>query len=313
MSFSSACSTIAAPDSVGLYYYEGPSDGYEFGECVAPGKTGPGEWNNSIVYLSTALRTWVIDDAPGADSNELILVSAAPQEGHPSGVQVKLATKTSFFLNTYCDDSGGKVREFWEKLGRRYDADTPDGWKRLLEAELVPTQKTIIKDVIRAYSADPLIANALVDPKAATSEPIQVQAQKIIGERLAAEFNRLAGGTFFCGPSFNRDKPDCPQLELTIIGVEYADPGIQAARNEKAKAVELAAAQLARAQGEASALYAKAEGEVNAANKLRELYNNPAWVALRKAEMQLEAVKACSVQPNCKMIMGADGNIMITP
>lgn len=144
----SGCSTIAEPDAVGLYYMEGPSDGYEFGECIAPGKTGPAEWNNSIVLLSTALRTWVIDDAPGADSTDLIMVSAKPQEGQPSGVQVKLATKTSFYLNTYCDDNGGKVREFWEKIGRRYQADTPEGWKRMLEAELVPTQKTDRKSVV---------------------------------------------------------------------------------------------------------------------------------------------------------------------
>lgn len=315
VSGSSACSTIAAPDQVGLYYLEGNSDGYKFNKCIEPGRTGDSEWNNSVVYLPTNLRTWVIDDipdpnnpgkyiiAPGADSGDVIVVSAAPEEGQPSGVQVRVSTKTNFKLNTYCDASGGKAREFWETIGRRYEANNLDsGWKNMLNAELVPVQKTIIKDVIRAYSANPLIAN---------QDGIQTQAQQKIAERLAVEFNRIAGGNFFCGPSFNRARPDCPPLELLIIGIENADPGIQAARNEKQKAVELAAAKLATAQGEAAALVAEANGKRDAAAALRDLYQNPGWLALQQQILQLEAaklhaeaVKSCGQNPNCHMFVG---------
>jgi hypothetical protein len=312
-----ACSTISDPDMVGLYYMEGPSDGYKFGECISPGQTGDAEWNNSVVYLPTNLRTWVIDDmpdpadqagirrviAPGADSADAIIVSAKPEKEQPSGVQVRLSTKTSFYLNTFCDRGGGVVREFWEKIGRRYHADTPDGWKAMLNAELVPIQKTIIKDVVRNYAADPFIAN---------QDGVQNEAQKQIAERLAAEFNRITGGQFFCGPSFNRAKPDCPQLELLIIGVEYADPGIQAARNEKVKAVELAAAQLAKAQGEAAALVAEAQGKRDAAAALNQLYSTPGWV---KLQQQVEAgkalVEACKAAKECRLVIGSDGNLVM--
>lgn len=314
ISGSSACSTIAAPDEVGLYYLEGNSDGYTFGTCIEPGQTGDSRWNNSVVYLPTNLRTWVIDDmpdpsnpgryiiAPGADSADVIVVSAAPEEGQPSGVQIRVATKTNFKFNTYCDASGGKAREFWEAVGRRYDANTEDGRRRLYNAELVPVQKTIIKDELRKYNANALIANA---------DGIQTQAQQKIAERLAVEFNRIAGGNFFCGPSFDRARPDCPPLELLIIGIENADPGIQAARNEKQKAVELAAAKLATAQGEAAALVAEATGKKNAAAELKELYASPAWVALQQTILQLEmtklqadAAKACGNNPNCHMYIG---------
>lgn len=301
----SACSTIADPDAIGLYYMEGPSDGYKFGRCVEPGQTGPPEWNNSIVFLPTNLRTWIIDDAEGADSKNLITVSAKPEKDQPSGVQVKLSTKTNFKLNTFCDANGGVIKEFWEKIGRRYQADTPDGWKKMLNAELVPIQTTIIKDVVRNYSADPLIANA---------EGVQNEAQRQIAERLANEFNRIAGGQFFCGPSFNRAKADCPQLELLIIGVEYADPGIQAARNEKQKAVELAAAKLATAQGEAAALVAEAQGKRDAAAALNQLYNTPGWV---KLQQQIEAgkalIEACKAAKECRLIVGSDGNLVMMP
>lgn len=314
ISGSSACSTIAAPDEVGLYYLEGNSDGYTFGTCIEPGQTGDSQWNNSVVYLPTNLRTWVIDDmpdpsnpgryiiAPGADSADVIVVSAAPEEGQPSGVQIRVATKTNFKFNTYCDASGGKAREFWEAVGRRYDANTEDGRRRLYNAELVPVQKTIIKDELRKYNANALIANA---------DGIQTQAQQKIAERLAVEFNRIAGGNFFCGPSFDRARPDCPPLELLIIGIENADPGIQAARNEKQKAVELAAAKLATAQGEAAALVAEANGKRDAAAALRDLYQNPGWLTLQQqilqleaAKLQAEAVKSCGQNPNCHMFVG---------
>lgn len=313
-----ACSTIAPPDEVGLYYMEGPSDGYQFGRCISPGQTGPAEWNNSVVYLPNGLRTWTIDDepvygdggkvigykiAPGADSGDTIVVSAKPEKDQPSGVQVKLSTKTSFTLNTFCDDSGGVARVFWEKIGRRYHADTPEGWKNMLNAELVPVQKTIIKDVVRNYSADTFIANL---------EGIQNEAQTEIARRLAVEFNRISGGQFFCGPSFVRTKPDCPSLELMIIGVEYADPGIQAARNEKQKAVEFAAAKLAEAQGIAAALVAEAEGRRDAASKIAALYNSPGWVSLQK---QIEAgkalVEACKAAKECRLVVGPDGTVIM--
>jgi len=311
-----ACSTTSEPDKVGLYYMEGPSDGYQFGECIQPGKTGSPEWNNSVVYLPTSLRTWVIDDmpdptdplnksviAPGADSGNVTVVSAKPEKDQPSGVQVKISTKTSFYLNTFCDKSGGKAKEFWEKIGRRYFADTDKGWKDMLEAEMTPIQNTIIKDVSRNYSADPFIANANGE---------QNEAQKTISERLAVEFNRLAGGQFFCGPTFNRASDTCPALEMLIIGVEYADRGIQAARNEKQKAVELAAAKLAEAQGIAAALVAEAQGKRDAANAVGALYNSPGWVALQK---QIEAgkalIEACKQAKECRLIVGADGTLIM--
>lgn len=297
------CSTISDPDYVGLYYMEGPSDGYQFGECIQPGQTGPAEWNNSVVYLPVSLRTWVIDDAAGSDQKEEIVVTAAAQEGQPSGVPVRISTKASFYLNSYCDGEGGAAKEFWEKIGRRYAADTAEGWRKMLEAEFVPVQKAVIKEEVRKYQADPLIAD---------KDGIQGLAAKAISSRLAVEFNRIAGGDFFCGPTFNRRNKACPPLELLITGVELADKGVQDARNEKQKQLELAAAKIAEAEGEARALVAKAQGERDAAAALAGLYNSPGWVALQK---QIEAnkglIEACRLAKECKLFVGSDGNLIM--
>src|SRR5262245_5820338 len=96
-----ACSTTAPPDQVGLYYMMGPSDGNHFDHCWDPGQTTSFTWNNGYVLLPSSLRTWNI--APeGGDSNRPITVNSAPEAGQPSGVQVNLWMQTNFTLNTFC-------------------------------------------------------------------------------------------------------------------------------------------------------------------------------------------------------------------
>lgn len=297
------CSTIAAPDQVGLYYLEGNSDGYKFDKCIDPGATGDAEWNNSVVYLPTSLRTWNI--APeGGDTNVPVVASSKPQEGQPSGVEVSVWSQTNMFLNTYCDSHGGMVRQFWETVGRRYKADTDEGWRNMVKQTVVSALEKATRDVVRSYPADDLVGNV---------GGVLAEVQQKISAQFAAELKRLAGGDFFCGPAFNRIKPDCPPIEVIIKDVTFTDAGIQQARNEKQKALEIAAAQLARAQGEAAALKAEAKGKSDAAAELQKLYANPAWVKLQLAILQAQMAKDCGQNPNCHMIVGADGNIILQP
>ena len=309
-----ACATVPeSPDSMGLHYYIGEQEGYKFGKCVQQGTNGDMLINDEIFWLPTNLRTWTIDDmpdpadptgvrriiAPGADSADVTIVSAAPQEDQPSGIQVRLSTKSAFYLNTFCDATGGVARDFWETLGRRYEANTVKGFIDMLNASLVPVLKAVIKDVVRDYRADALIAN---------KDGVQAEVTRKVGEKLALEINRLSGGNFFCGNGFTPVKPDCPAMDFLIIGIEFADPGIQAARNEKAKAVELAAAKLAEANGIAAALVAEAKGKKDAANELAGLYNSPGWVKLQQQIEQTKAiVEACKAAKECKLFIGADG------
>jgi hypothetical protein len=297
------CSTVSDnPDDVGLYYLMGSSDGNKFDKCIEPGTAGDAEWNNKVVWLPTNLRTWNVAHENG-DTNQPTIVSTKPEAGQPSGVQVTVWSTTNFYLNTFCDKNGGMVKDFWEKIGRRYKADTPDGWKAMLNNILVPALNKATQDVIRSYGSDELVGNI---------NGVRAEAQQKISAGFATELSRLTGGSFFCGPKFNRVTGECPSIEMIIVDVDFADSGIQGARNEKQQAVERAAAQLARAQGEAAALLAEAKGKADAAKELAKLYANPAWVRLQETIMKTQAlIEACKQAKECKLIVGADGNLIM--
>jgi hypothetical protein len=298
----SGCTSTTDPDQVGLYYMQGSADGNKFDHCTKPSETDDFEWNNEIIYLPTSLRTWTIDDGEGADTKDPITVSTKPQKDQPSGVQVNVWSQTKFLLNTFCDDNGGAIKPFWESIGRRYGANTDKGWRDMLLDVLVPTLKRVTRDVVRNYGADELVGNV---------GGTQTEAQKQIGGEFAKELNRLAGGEFFCGPTFSRLKADCPAVELILLSVEYADAGIQAARNEKQKALEEAAAKLARAQGEAAALVAEAQGKAHAAAALASLYRTPGWVELQKQITQANAlIEACKAAKECTLVVGSNGMLL---
>lgn len=296
------CSSTTDPDQVGLYYLQGSSDGNHFDHCTLPGQTDDFEWNNEIVYLPTSLRTWTIT-AENGDSNKAIEVSTKPEKDQPSGVPVKVWSQTKFFLNTFCDAKGGVVKEFWEKVGRRYNANTTDGWNRMLNDLLVPALQKVTRDVIRTYEADALVGNV---------GGVQTAAQTAVGTEFAKELNRLAGGNYFCGPSYSRLLAECPAVEFAILDIDYADPGIQEARNAKQKALEQAAAKLAEAQGEAAKLEAEAKGKAQAAKELEKLYASPAWLSLQIEITRANAlVEACRAAKECTIVVGADGALML--
>lgn len=301
----SACSSIAAPDYMGLYYMEGNIDGYKFDHCYDPGSTTDAEWNNSTVLLPVSLRTWKISE-DSTDSTRPIRVPSKPQAEQPGGVMMNIWTQTNFMLNTHCgannDDVNSPIVHFWEKIGRRYNADTVDGWKIMLENTIVTALTTVTANVIRDYEADVLVSGTKKE-----------EIQSRISNAFTPELKRLVGGDYFCGPTFSRQSETCPPVQVLLLPVDYANEGIQAARDEKQAAIERAAATLAEAQGQAAALVAEATGKVNAANLEGQLYNNPGWVELQKAEIQRKmVVEACSVSPNCTLILGSDGTVLGT-
>jgi hypothetical protein len=285
-----ACSEIAEPDKVGLWYASGNSDGNHFDHCVAPGHTDDVAWNDYVKWVPDNVRTWNIA-TEGGDSNQALRVTAKPETGQQSGLEVLVWTQTTLKLNTACGDNerdgNSPLVNWWENLGKRYEADTDAGWRNMLLNTVVPALEKA-KNVLREYTADELVQGT-----------VWSEAEARFSATFSTELTRLSGGEYFCGPSFNRADPDnCPSVAVSIKDVDYADPGIQEARNEKQKAIEKAAAALIEAQG-----------VVAAAAEKGQLYSNEAWVALETIRMIAEA---CEKSPGCQIIVGSDGNLVLT-
>ena len=70
--------------------------------------------------------------------------------------------------------------------------------------------------------------------------------------------------------------------------------------NNKQKALEQAAAQVA-----------EAEGKVRAAAAQEQLYKNQAWMQYQLALLQLQGIQACAQSAKCSIVMGVDGQILV--
>jgi hypothetical protein len=280
-----ACSEIAPPDAVGIYYAEGQVDGYKFDHCVDPGASDSWIANNSIVWLPDNLRTWNIAPADG-DTSTPITVASKPEPNQPSGVQVNVWSQTNLKLNTTCTDGANSpLVKWWENMGRRYKADTEEGWRVMLLNTVVPALEKAKRSVVRSFTADALVAGTVLP-----------EVQEQISDAFAIELKRLTGGDYFCGPTFTRGSAECPPVEVLVKDIDYTDAGIQEARNNKQKALENAAAQVA-----------EAEGRVRAAQAQQSLYSNEVWLQLEIAKLELEKAKACAAAGQCTIVIAPQG------
>jgi hypothetical protein len=316
LSCTAACSTRADSDMIVLYYKSGVGDNRVFSECVQPGKSGAYPIDDQIFALPTSLRTWNIRPS-GGDSKDPIKSGSKPTGAQP-GPEVVVYTATDFYLNTNCDDGKeSPIVQFWEKTGRRYHVSKdgengfdPKAWETMLVNTLVTAQETALRARTRDWTAEQLDANL---------EDSWNRMEQRIAAGFADELRAKLGGDYFCGPEYQSgktvtwDEPvlnedgtisqvkrsgTCPPVRVSITDINLADPGIVEARNKVYKA-----------QQEAEAELIKARAEVEKARLLDQAARNSAYVELRKIEAQLEAARACAGNPNCTLVIGADGVI----
>lgn len=295
------CSSRPPSDEIYLYYYAGTGENKEFGECVEPGTEGKYPIDDEIYTLPTSARTWnVVADGSGDSKDPFVVGSAPGEKSSQAGPQMVIWATVDFYLNTYCgnDDPKSPIVQFWQRTGSRYHV-ARDGegnfdeneWKKMLQQTLVPVELGVLQSEARKYVADDLDTNAN-----GTWEKMEAA----IGAAFNAGIRNKVNGDYFCGTTFDRTKPDCPPVVVDITSIDYADPGIQQARN-----------QVRRAEEEAKARLIAAQAEVNEANIRSKVTRDPNYLRLKELEAQLDAAKACAANPNCTLIIGVGNGVNI--
>lgn len=312
------CSTRAETDEIILYYASGARDNKQFRECIKPGEAGSYPIDDEIYSLPTNQRTWNIRPS-GGDSKDPITSGSKPSTDGQPGPSVSIYATADFYLNYDC--AGGKsspIVQFWERTGRRYgiSSDGETGfnqkkWITMLMNTLVPAEEKALREQTMRYLADDLDANI-------GGVWSRIEAQ--LGTTFMAELKTKLGGEFFCGagyaggrkttwdePVVNADgttstrkvEGTCPPIRVSISDINFTDQGIADSRNKVYKA---------KAEAEAALIAARAE--VDKAALLSKAANDPAYLRLKEIEAQLDAAKACAANPNCTIVVGADGIVV---
>lgn len=295
LAFASGCAQQAPVDQIGLYYSGGPIEGRKFQRVITPGSgsTILGIADD-VFWLPYGQRNYIVSkDVDEGDKRKADFIRV-PARG---GVLIDFEISVFFKLNTSTEDikgfKGGTLRKFWENLGKKYNANTDGGWDTMLNDNLRKVIETSMRQLVFTYTVDELYANQ-EGSESGQADAIQ-KIQDEIAARLKDNINVALGGTYFCGPTFDRSEPDCPPFQFIINSAEPTDQGIK----DSFSAQRVAANGIITAQNQAQAQKAQAEGTAAAQNALKGNLSQE-YLELQR----IEALRSCATNPNCTLIIG---------
>lgn len=287
-------------NKIGLHYNGGPLEGDSYERIIQPGSgsqfLGP---SDRLVTLPIDQRSYTTcrgEDVNGDTCDGPDIVAATK-----GGAEMRFRIGVSFKLNTGKDI----IRPFYEGICRKYGCDSGDGWDKMLQVVFRGPIEQAVQQSVRNYTVDQLFAGVDEDG-GATAILEDVQAD--IAADLKENINQFVGGDYFCGPGFDRDKPEvCPDFQFQITDAVPTDDGVRAAFAEN-----LASRQdVITARNRADAQVAEAEGTRRAQEALAGLYTDPAYIAYLEAV----ATGECAKNSNCTLIVGGgdEVGVNVTP
>ena len=289
-------------DKIGLHYSGGPIDGVKFDGIVEPGSgTRFLGFLDELVLLPVTQRDYIVSLHPEEGERRGSDSILAPARG---GVEMQFEIAAYFTLNT----SPQVVRRFYERVCVKFACDSESGWDEMLNNNFRKPIEQAIQEQSRQHSVDELYGGQGGETAGTGEEvPLLVAIQEDIAQDLKENVNRILGGNYFCGPTFNRAEPDvCPDFEFQIIS---ATPTSEAVRNSFA---DNAASQQAiiTAQNKAQAKVAEAEGQRKSQEALNNLYADPNYIAYLNAL----ALQECASNSNCTLVVTPGGtNVNVQP
>lgn len=243
------CSSVStATDQVALEY-----NGYNiipadksFEACHEGGKqtySGPG---NEFIYFPVNQRSF---DATGSSSSERGPFTVVSDDN----AELRVPVSVTFNLKSDCT----ALREFYEKIGRKYDAGMTDGrtnqgWRNMLDFVIGQPLDVTLDRVAQQYDWR----------KIWNDEAVRVELENAVRESLPTQVKNRAGGDYFENFAVLVQKPDpvSEDLKNAIVAEQSGVAKANASEAEAVAQVRAAEAQVAVAEAQARARQAEIAG-----------------------------------------------------
>lgn len=270
---------------IGLSYGGGIFEGRQF-----QGVTQPGSglkfigWYDKFYKYPTTQRNYIISKTKGeGDLGEPDAILAPSSDR----VEVSFEVATFFKLNT------NKIREFHETVGLKYHAWEDGGWDHMLRDYFRQPIQTTLQELSRQYPVEKLYA----DPA------VKLEIEKTFGHSLKDTINRLVGGEFFCGPTFN-GSAECPDFTFAVKNID-----VPADVKNVFKANQTSAAAIRTKENEVQQGKLEAERKRIEQEELKSSYNDPGYLQYLNAQARLECAKNQS--GSCVLIEGGGQGVNV--
>lgn len=285
------CSQTAEVQNIGLYYTGGPIQGKHFKRVIQPGSGAQFQGiGDTIAWLPVNQRNYIVSKHEGEGDRAGADVIRVPARG---GVLMDFEVSVYFKLNTHTDDmkdfKGGTLRRFYEQICKKYDCAENDGWNKMLNDNFRKIIETSMRQRVFNYTVDELFANA--EGEASGKDDAINKIQSDIASTIKTNVSQVLGGQYFCGPKFDRDKPECPDFEFIINSAEPTD-----------QAVRESFARIRASLNDAQSAKARAEGQA-AAQAASQRALTPEYLR----SLEIEAMRACAASGNCTLIFTPNG------
>jgi hypothetical protein len=289
----SGCTSQAEVDRVGLKYTGGPLEGKHFDGIVEPGSGVQfvGVFD-TVAWLPAGQRNYIVSSSPGeGDREDVADKIVVPAKG---GVKVAFELSVYFKLNTRDD----VIRNFYEQICKKYHCTEEDGWRKMLNDNFRKIIETSMNERIRQYDVGVLYANN-AGAEGQTSNDVLLQVQRDVAQTLRDRVNSVLGGPYFCGPTFNRANPACPDFEFIINSAVPEDPGTV----QSFEAIRRSQNEVETAKNRALELQEEAKGEAAKQNALQAAGElTPNQIAYLQAQAQLAC--ANNKDGHCVLVVG---------
>lgn len=193
-------------DEVSCAYGGGPWESPQLKKELDPGtgRTFIGSMDDTYHY-PTSQRTYDITPNEGEGDEERADLILAPSA---DDIRMEVGLIVRFKLNTNI------ACEFHEQVGRKYEAWTDSGWRKMLRETFRRPLERSIQETVRRNEGRALYSDA----------DLLIEVERQIGSGLKDTINRAVGADYFCGPAFVHGEEACPEFEVTLTHLQPSDP-----------------------------------------------------------------------------------------